>query len=258
MRLDNKVAIVTGAAQGLGRACAERFLQDGAKVVISDVNAEGLKTTADELDAGDRLIAVPTDVTKRSEVEALIVAAVKAFGRVDIMLNNAGIARPQDFLDVTDEDFDAVLGVNLRGAFYGTQIAGRQMVAQGDGGVIINMSSINALLANPALSTYAMSKGAINQLTNTAAMALAPNGIRVVGIGPGTILTEMVEKAVMTSDAARHGVLCRTPMERCGNPSEVASVASFLASDDASYITGQTIYPDGGRLALNYTVPVKD
>jgi glucose 1-dehydrogenase len=120
------------------------------------------------------------------------------------------------------------------------------------------MSSINALLANPSIATYAMSKGGMHQSTTTASIALAPHGIRVVGIGPGTILTEMVAQTIMTSDSARRNVLSRTPIGRCGEPSEIAAVAAFLASDDASYITGQTIYPDGGRMVLNYTVPVSE
>ena len=256
MRLAGKVAVVTGSAQGLGRACAERFLADGAKVVIGDINATNLAATAKELGDADNVVAVEADVTKRTDVERLVAAAVEKFGRLDIMLNNAGIARSQAFLDITDADFDDVLGVNLRGAFFGVQAAARQMIAQGGGGVILNMSSINALLANPNLATYAMSKGGMNQLTSVAAVALAPLGIRVAGIGPGTILTEMVAKSIFSSDDARKTVLSRTPIGRCGEPSEVASVAAFLASDDASYITGQTIYPDGGRLALNYTVPV--
>jgi glucose 1-dehydrogenase len=256
MRLAGKVAVVTGAAQGLGKACAERFVADGAKVVIGDINASELAAAARTLGATDRVLVVETNVTKRTDIERLVAAAVEKFGRLDIMLNNAGIARSQSFLDITDEDFDDVLDVNLKGAFIGVQTAARQMIAQGGGGVIINMSSINAILANPNLSTYAMSKGAMNQLTSTASVALASNGIRVVGIGPGTILTEMVAKSIFSSDEARKAVLSRTPIGRCGEPSEVASVASFLASDDASYITGQTIYPDGGRLILNYTVPV--
>lgn len=138
------------------------------------------------------------------------------------------------------------------------QAAAKQMVAQKSGGVIINMSSVNAHLAIPALATYAMSKGGMNQLTAVAAVALAPHRIRVVGVGPGTILTDMVKTAIFSSADARRAVLSRTPIGRCGEPSEVASVAAFLASDDASYITGQTIYPDGGRLILNYTVPVAD
>lgn len=257
MRLAGKVAVVTGAARGIGRACAERFLRDGAKIVIGDVDEDALAKTAAELGHADALRHVRTDVTSRADIERLVATAVEGFGRLDIMLNNAGIARNQDFLDITDEDFDQVIGINLKGAFIGAQVAARQMAKQG-GGVIINMSSVNAHLAIPALATYAMSKGAMNQLTSVASVALAPKGIRVVGIGPGTIATDMVAQAIMTSDEARRSVLSRTPMGRCGEPSEIASVAAFLASDDASYITGQTIYPDGGRMILNYTVPVPD
>jgi glucose 1-dehydrogenase len=258
MRLAGKVAVVTGAAQGIGRACAERFLKDGAKVVIGDVNEAQLAKTAAELGNPAGLATLRTDVSKRADVDALVQLAADTFGRLDIIVNNAGIARSQQFLDITEEDFETVLGINLKGAFFGTQAAARQMISQGSGGVVINMSSVNALLSIPTLSTYAMSKGAMNQLTTTAAVALAPHNIRVVGIGPGTILTELVAQQIMTSDAARKSVLSRTPIGRCGEPSEVASVASFLASEDASYVTGQTVYVDGGRMILNYTVPVKD
>jgi len=258
MRLAGKVAVVTGAAQGIGRACAERFLKDGAKVVIGDVNEAQLAKTVTELGNPTGLATLRTDVSKRADVDALVQLAADKFGRLDVIVNNAGIARSQQFLDITEEDFETVLGINLKGAFFGTQAAARQMIAQGTGGVVINMSSVNALLSIPTLSTYAMSKGAMNQLTTTAAVALAPHNIRVVGIGPGTILTELVAQQIMTSDAARKSVLSRTPIGRCGEPSEVASVASFLASEDASYVTGQTVYVDGGRMILNYTVPVKD
>lgn len=258
MRLAGKVAVLTGAARGIGRACAERFLQDGAKVVIGDVDEAGLEEAAKVLGHPDALRYLRADVTKRADIERLVGTAVETFGRVDIMLNNAGIARNQDFLEITDEDFDQVLGINLKGAFIGTQVAAREMVKQGGGGVVINMSSVNAHLAIPALATYAMSKGGMNQLTSVASVALATKGIRVVGIGPGTIATDMVARAIMTSDEARRSVLSRTPMGRAGDPSEIASVAAFLASDDASYITGQTIYPDGGRMVLNYTVPVPE
>ena len=258
MKLSGKVAVVTGGARGIGRACAERLLADGAKVVIGDVNTGDLAEAAKAIGQPGNLKTVQTDVSKRADVDRLVATAVEAFGKLDIMLNNAGIARNYDFLTIPEEEFDAVIGVNLKGAFFGVQAAAKQMVAQKSGGVIINMSSVNAHLAIPALATYAMSKGGMNQLTAVAAVALAPHKIRVVGVGPGTILTDMVKTAIFSSDDARKAVLSRTPIGRCGEPSEVASVAAFLASDDASYITGQTIYPDGGRMILNYTVPVAE
>ncbi len=258
MKLSGKVVAITGAARGIGRACAERFLGDGCKVVISDVDGDSLAKTAGELGHQDDLRAIACDVAKRADVDRLVLTAVKEFGRLDIMVNNAGVARNQDFLDISEKDFDEIIAINLRGAFFGVQAAARQMIAQGAGGVIINMSSVNALLAIPALATYAMSKGGMKQLTSVAAVALAPHNIRVVAVGPGTILTDMVATAIFNSDAARQSVLSRTPIGRGGEPAEVASVVAFLASEDASYITGQTIYPDGGRLVLNYTVPVKE
>jgi glucose 1-dehydrogenase len=258
MKLSGKVAVVTGAARGIGRACAERFLEEGCKVVIADVDGGNLAKTAAELGHKDALRAVPCDVAKRSDIDLLVATAVNEFGRLDIMVNNAGVARNQDLLEISEKDFDDVIAINLKGAFFGVQAAARQMIAQGGGGVIINMSSVNALLAIPTLATYAISKGGMKQLTSVAAVALAPHNIRVVAVGPGTILTDMVASAIFNSDAARQSVLSRTPVGRGGEPSEVASVVAFLASDDASYITGQTIYPDGGRLVLNYTVPVKE
>ena len=257
MRLEGKIAIVTGAARGIGRACAERLLADGARVVLADIDAARLDEAAAALGDAGTVLAVVTDVSRKEEVEALVAAAVGKFGRVDIMVNNAGIAMVQDFLDITKADYDKVLGVNLEGAFWGTQAAARQMIAQGQGGVIINMSSINSGLANPRVATYAITKGGMNQITGTAAVAFAPHGIRVVGVGPGTIDTDMIHQGFV-SDASVRGILSRTPLGRYGKASEVASVVSFLASDDASYITGETIYPDGGRRVLNYTVPVKE
>jgi glucose 1-dehydrogenase len=258
-RLNGKVAIVTGAAHGIGLACARRFAADGAAVVLGDLDAEAGEAAAAALRAGGaKALFIATDVTRREAIAALIERAVGAFGRLDIMLNNAGVALSAPILEMSDEVFDKTIAINLRAAFIGTQLAGRRMVKAGGGGVIINMSSVNALLAIPGLAAYASSKGALNQLTKVAAVELAPHAIRVVAIGPGTILTELARNAVMTDDKARRMVLARTPIGRAGEPEEVASVASFLASEDASYITGQTIYPDGGRLALNYTVPVAD
>jgi NAD(P)-dependent dehydrogenase (short-subunit alcohol dehydrogenase family) len=256
MRLAGKVAVVTGAARGIGRATAERLLAEGAKVVVSDIDAQTLEKTAAEIGPAVNVFAVRADVSKKSEVVGLVEAAVRHFGTLDIMVNNAGIAPVVEFLDVTEEMLDRVLDVNLKGAFYGTQAAGREMVARGKGGVIINMSSINSGLANPNVAPYAISKGGMNQVTSTAAVAFASHGIRVVGVGPGTIMTDMVAGAFVQS-AGNHAILSRTPLGRYGQPSEIASVVAFLASDDASYITGETMYVDGGRRVLNYVVPVK-
>src|SRR5579871_2054765 len=200
MKLLGKVAAITGAARGIGRACAERLLEDGCKVVISDVDGDTLAKTAGELGRPNDLRAIACDVTKRADIDRLVGTAVKEFGRLDIMINNAGVARNQDFLDISEQDFDEIIAINLRGAFFGVQAAARQMIAQGAGGVIINMSSVNALLAIPALATYAMSKGGMKQLTSVAAVALAPHNIRVVAVGPGTILTDMVATAIFNSD----------------------------------------------------------
>jgi glucose 1-dehydrogenase len=258
-RLMGKAAIVTGAANGIGLACARRLAMDGASVALADIDAKAGEAAAEALRAeGLKAIFVTTDVTQRAAIEALIKRTIQEFGRLDVMLNNAGVALTASVLEMSDELFDKVLSVNLRSAFIGTQLAAREMVASGRGGVIINMSSVNALLAIPGLAAYACTKGALNQLTKVAAVELAPHKIRVVAIGPGTILTELARKAVMADDAGRRKILARTPIGRAGEPEEIAAVASFLASDDASYITGQTIYPDGGRLALNYTVPVPD
>jgi hypothetical protein len=179
--------------------------------------------------------------------------AGEALGVIDILVNNAGILKPGDILTTTLEDFDAVLAVNVRAVFVIGQAVAQALVAAGKPGAIINMSSVNAVLAIPGQLPYVTSKGAINQLTKTMALGLAEHGIRVNAIGPGTIATEIL-KGVFKDEAAKRGVLARTPLKRIGEPREIGRVAVFLASEDASYMTGQTIYPDGGRLALNYTV----
>src|SRR5262249_35653393 len=166
------------------------FLPEGCKVVISDVDGAGLAKTTGELGHPNDLRTVACDVAKRADVDRLVATAVKEFSRIDIMVNNAGVARNQDLLEITEKDFDEIIGINLKGAFFGVQAAAKQMVAQGGGGVIINMSSVNALLAIPSLATYAISKGGMKQLTSVAAVALAPHNIRVVAVGPGTILTD--------------------------------------------------------------------
>ncbi|MES2317643.1 MAG: SDR family oxidoreductase [Pseudomonadota bacterium] len=253
-RLDQKVAIVTGATQGIGLACAERLLKEGARVMLVDIKPEGA-SVAEALGPQARFCAA--DVSLKVDVDAMIAATVTAFGRIDILINNAGVTHAADFLDLSEDDFDRVLRINLKSMFLCSQAAARHMVKQ-KSGCIINMSSVNAELAIPNQVPYVVSKGGINQLTKVMALNLAPHGIRVNGIGPGTILTELAKKAVLASPEARHTILSRTPAGRCGEPEEIASVAAFLASDDASYMTGQTMYVDGGRLALNYTVPVAE
>ena len=256
MRLKDKVAVVTGAAAGIGLACAQRFAGEGAKVVLSDIDGDKGAAAAQAIaETGAEARFVPCDVGDKAQVDALIVAAVAAYGGLDCAIANAGIVHACDFLELAEEDFDRVIRVNLKGVFLTGQAAARQMVAQGRGGTIINMSSVNAVMAIPAITPYVAAKGGVNQLTKVMALALVDHGIRVNAIGPGSIMTE-VFKAVATDKAAMNKILSRTPMGRVGAPDEVASVALFLACEDSSYITGQTIYPDGGRLALNYTVPV--
>lgn len=255
MSLKGKTAIVTGAAQGIGYSVATRFVKEGAMVYLADTNREAAEAAAKVL--GDLAIAKVCDVSKKSDCDKLVADVVSEQGRLDILVNNAGILRTGDVLEISEEDFDAVLAVNLKGAFLLSQAAGKIMVAQETGGSIINMSSVNALLTIPTILPYNVSKGGLNQLTRVMAVSLAQRGVRVNGIGPGSIATEMLEK-VMEDDAARQAILSRTPMGRTGRPDEIANIAMFLASDESSYITGQIIYADGGRLGLNYTSPVPD
>jgi NAD(P)-dependent dehydrogenase (short-subunit alcohol dehydrogenase family) len=258
MKLAQKVAIVTGASRGIGYACAERLVREGARVMLVDVRQEGA-AAAEAL--GDNARFFCADVSQKSDVDAMLAATLSAFGHVDILVNNAGVTHAADFLDLAEEDFDRVLRVNLKSMFLCSQAVAREMVKRTDTdkrGCIINMSSVNAELTIPNQIPYVISKGGVNQLTRVAAIALAQYGIRVNAIGPGTILTELARNAVLGSPEARHTILSRTPLGRCGEPEEIAGIAAFLASDDASYMTGQTLYADGGRMALNYTVPVKD
>ena len=259
MRLKDKVALVTGAGQGIGQACADALAREGAAVVLADVKEEGIRGECSRLvQGGARASWIVCDVTRRDHVNRAVARAVSEFGRLDVLVANAGIVHAAEFLDIEESDFDRVLAVNLKGVFLAGQAAARQMVKQGGGGAIINMSSVNAVLAIPNQVPYVVSKGAINQLTKVMSVSLAPHRIRVNGIGPGTILTELARTAVLGNQEAERKILARTPLGRMGEPEEIANVAVFLASDEASYLTGQTIYPDGGRLALNYTVPVSE
>ena len=247
--LSGRVCLVTGGAQGIGEACCRRFAREGALVVIADIDDSRGAALASELGG----LYVHCDVGDKAQVDALVAAAIAAYGRIDVLVNNAGIFKACDFLDITEADFEAVLRVNLKGAFLVAQAVAREM-AQAGRGSIVNMSSVNGTLAIPSIASYNVSKGGINQLTRVMALALADRHIRVNAVAPGTIATELAAKAVLTSDEAKQKILSRTPMKRLGEPSEIADVVAWLASDAASYVTGEIVTVDGGRMTLNYTV----
>ena len=256
--LAQKTAIVTGGAQGIGAACAEQLALHGADVALLDIAAETLEQTASRLtDAtGQKIHTEIVDLADADAASAAFENAVKVLGGVDILINNAAILAAGDLFDLDVADFDRVMAVNLRPAFVLSQHAARHMRDTARAGAIINMSSVNARLAIPNQLAYVTAKGGLSQLTSSMALACAPHNIRVNAIGPGSIATDML-KQVMSDDAARNAILARTPLGRPGEPEEIGKLAVFLASDYASYITGQTVYADGGRLPLNYTMPVE-
>ena len=254
--LGEKVCLITGGAQGIGEACARLFLEQGAKVVLVDIQSERGQSLASQLQQqGHEILFIASDIGNKVEVDAVIKQVIAQHGRLDVLVSNAGIFKAAPFLEVSESDFDEVLRVNLKGAFLMGQAAARVMKDQG-GGAIVHMSSVNGVLAIPEIASYNVSKGGLNQLTRAMALALADDGIRVNAVAPGTIATELASQAVLTSEEARNKILGRTPMKRLGDPSEVAHVVAFLASDAASYITGEVITVDGGRMALNYTVKI--
>ena len=249
--LQGRVCVVTGGSQGIGEACARRFAREGAKVVIADIEDARGQALADELQA----LFVHCDVGDKAQVDTLVAQAMLSHGRIDVLVNNAGIFKAAEFLEITEADYDAVLRVNLKGSFLVGQAVAREMAKAGRG-AIVNMSSVNAVLTIPTIATYNMSKGGINQLTRVMALSLADKGVRVNAVAPGTIATELAAKAVLTSEEAKARIMMRTPMRRLGEPWEVADVVAWLASDAASYVTGEIVVVDGGRMTLNYTVPV--
>lgn len=246
---DKPLALITGGAQGIGYASAEALIEDGFRVVLADINSEGVTKAAQELGAQAGLTC---DMGDPVAVNAMFDLIGADHGPISALVNNAGVAMPGDFLDYDLDTFNRVLDINLKGVFVATQRAARDMVAAGVGGAIVNMSSINAQVAIPAIPAYCASKGGVMQLTKVAALALAKHNIRVNAVGPGSIDTEMMA-GVNANPEAFKVAMSRTPLGRAGSAREIGDVVAFLCSKKSSYITGETIYVDGGRLGLNYT-----
>jgi NAD(P)-dependent dehydrogenase (short-subunit alcohol dehydrogenase family) len=248
---DTPIAVITGGAQGIGYACAEAICESGARIVLADINADGVAKAAETL--GNGTVGTTCDMGDPKQVDALFDQIEAEFGAASILVNNAGIALPTPFLETTLNQFQSVIDVNLTGTFQAIQRAAKAMVSKGIEGAIVNMSSINAQVAIPSIAAYCASKGGVMQLTKAAALALAPHNIRVNAVGPGSIDTAMMASVNDNPDAMKM-VMSRTPLKRIGSPREIGDVVAFLASDKASYITGETIYVDGGRMGMNYTM----
>ncbi len=259
MRLEGKRALITGGGRGIGLASAPRLVAEGASVMLSDILVEEGQTAADELTkAGGKASFVECDVTDLAEVNNFVAAGVDFLGGVDVLFNNAGVIGPGTaFLDTTEDEFRRIMEINVFGAFRVAQVTARQMVDQGIAGSIINTGSMLSTLANTDQAAYVSSKHGIHGLTKAMALELAEHGIRVNAIGPGTIKTAVAE-AVLVNETAYRRVLSRIPLGYIGEPEDVSGSVVFLASDESAYMTGQIIYPDGGRLALNHVMPVKE
>jgi NAD(P)-dependent dehydrogenase (short-subunit alcohol dehydrogenase family) len=246
MRIPGKVAFVTGAASGNGRAIALLLAREGADVIVTDVNLQGVKETADMLEKlGRRAMAVDMDVTSASQINRVIRKSMEEFGKIDILVNNAGVIIHRPFLEMQEEIWDKVLDVNLKGVFLCSQAVAREMVKRNQGGKIINISSIAYWLAYPGACHYSASKGGVVQLTKSMAVELAPYKINVNSVAPGTIDTPMTEKALSTPEA-RAAEMSHIPWGAIGKPIDVAYAALFLASSESDYITGTTLVVDGG------------
>ena len=247
MNLENKVAIVTGGNSGIGRAIVLALARAGASVTIDYVvKPEAAEELEDQiLELGERAIMVEADVSQVADLQMLVDKTVEAFGRLDIMVNNAGIETRTSLLDTSEADYDKSLAVNLKSAFFGAQLAARQMIKQGQGGRIINMSSVHEDWPMPGNTAYCCSKGGVRMLTRTAALELAEHGITVVGVGPGAVATPMNQETMSDSDKLQK-LKATIPLNRLAKPAEIAELVVWLASDQAGYVTATTYFIDGG------------
>jgi glucose 1-dehydrogenase len=245
--LHDKVAIVTGGNSGIGKAVVIALAAQGANVVIDWVfDEQATEDLEKQLVAlGDKVTAVQADVSKVADLERLVQTAVSTFGRLDIMVNNAGVETRTSILDTTEAQYEKVLDINLKSAFFGTQLAAKQMIAQGDGGRIINMTSVHEDWPMPNNTAYCLSKGGMRMLTRTAGVELAPHNVLVVGVGPGAVATP-INTATLNDPVALKKLDDAIPIRRMAKPEEIASVVAFLAGEGASYMTATTVFADGG------------
>jgi len=242
--LDKKVAVVTGSARGLGFAIAEKFLSEGATVVISDINEQMMNEAVDQLKSFGEVYGAAMNVTDAASVETALAQVIEKYGRIDILVNNAGITRDGLMMRMSESDFDSVIAVNLKGTFNGTQAASKYMLKQRSGN-IINISSVVGITGNVGQANYSASKAGVIGLTKTSAKEFAKRGIRVNAIAPGFIQSEMTD---VLSDSVKEELQKNIPLKRLGLPEDVANAALFLAGDNASYITGQVLVVDGGMV----------
>jgi glucose 1-dehydrogenase len=247
--LTGKVAVVTGGNSGIGKAIVLALAEQGATVVIDWVVGEqATEALEDQVRAlGDKVLGVQADVSSVADLERLVASAVTAFGRIDVMVNNAGIETRTSVLDTTESQYDRVLDINLKSAFFGTQFAARQMITQGGGGRIINITSVHEDWPMPGNTAYCVSKGGMRMLTRTAGVELAAHGILVVGVGPGAVATP-INAATIADPAALAKLNAAIPIGRMAQPEEIGAVVAFLASDAASYVAATTIFADGGLM----------
>lgn len=258
MKFDGKKVIVTGGAQGLGFACAQRLAKEGANVAIADIDLAAAEKAATALCRdGGQAIAFVCDVSNAASVATMVKAVIATCGGIDGLINNAGVSSPIDFLALDENEFDRTYRINVKGVFLVGQAVARAMVEAGSHGGIVNITSVQAVVASD-MAAYVMSKAAVGGLTRSMAIALADYGIRVNAIGPGSMSTPMMDVGLNAIPGLRQTLLNRTPLGRFANPDEVASVACFLVSEEASYVTGQTVFVDGGRLAQNFRIPVEN